>query len=291
MQWYDTMIWCGRSGRSAMRSWCVLRFSTRERAMSSKLRHNDLTEQNNGQRWPNNNNNSNKCNDLDNDNDRLITIWLAGVIIDNNRMISTAYYKNNIKDHKNVGTAEDYYLQAKKISKHGSGWKVRWPCQACVSRFSFSFSTASLTLHDLTRLYAPLFPSICVLPCRYNLVQFLEFSPLLSSLTPKQIFTFLLVFPFQFQLLFFCPLLSLLFLLSSKTLAMVPPLLHCSNSSSDNSSIHALDCISFVEVCHPWIFVSIHGWVGCFIMPFWPISSRLGPPLLDKLLWNYRLIP
>ena len=45
-------------------------------------------------------------------------------MIDNNRMIPTAHHKNNMKDHKNVGTAEDYFLQVKEISKHGSGWKV-----------------------------------------------------------------------------------------------------------------------------------------------------------------------
>ena len=46
---------------------CFLRY--RKRAIFSKLRHNDLTEQNNGQRWPNNNNDSSKYDELDNDND------------------------------------------------------------------------------------------------------------------------------------------------------------------------------------------------------------------------------
>ena len=63
-------------------------------------------------------------------------------MIDNDLMILTAHHKNNIKDHK-MWEQQKTILQAKEISEHGSGWKVRWPYQACVSRFSFfSSSTA-----------------------------------------------------------------------------------------------------------------------------------------------------
>lgn len=85
--------------------------------MFSKRKCNNLTDQNNGQQWPNNYNHSNKYNDFDNDND-----WQTdrgGFDDHNHLMILTAHNKNNIKDRKNVGAEEDYFTN----KENKQAWK------------------------------------------------------------------------------------------------------------------------------------------------------------------------
>ena len=63
----------------------------------------------------------------------MIDEWLTGGRM---KMMDNENDWQPIWRYKEVGTANDYFT-SEEISEYRSSQKIQWPCQLCVSRFSF----------------------------------------------------------------------------------------------------------------------------------------------------------